>query len=384
MRLPAHSNPRAILALVPLLALAQPLGLRKQGDFWEKDFYGSAPASHRLRVIAHGPVTLLAGTTPNFSYTVRVSVRARTEAEARQVLKSYMVRADRVGDTLVLTAPSGPVISTFTINAPRLEWATVSTSDGAVEASGVDGVLNAETGAGEFNIDRIRGDCKLTTHGGDVRVGTVGGALRCSTGAGKIAVGTVKGECVMESVGGDISATEIKGAVRAETGGGGIHIVRAGAGVTASTVGGPIVVDQAGGIVTAKNMAGPVQVGSAGGVQCESGSGGIRLSNIAGPMRVSTSLGNIMAALLLNSRLSADSFLATANGDITVMIPSNVGVTIRAQNDLADTLRRIQSEYPVITVRRQGRLVVAEGKVNGGGPLLQISATVGTIFIKKQ
>jgi hypothetical protein len=186
----------------------------------------------------------------------------------------------------------------------------------------------------------------------------------------------------METVGGDIFATEIKGPARAETGGGGVHIIRAGAGVITSTVGGPIVVDHAGGIVTARNMAGPVQVGAAGGVHCESGSGGIRVSNIAGPMRVSTSLGNIIATLF-GGKL-ADSFLATGNGDITVMIPSNVGVNIRAQNDLADTLRRIQSEYPVITVRRQGRQLVAEGKVNGGGPLLQISATVGTIFIKKQ
>jgi hypothetical protein len=29
-------------------------------------------------------------------------------------------------------------------------------------------------------------------------------------------------------------------------------------------------------------------------------------------------------------------------------------------------------------------VIVAEGPVNGGGPLLEISATVGTIFIRKQ
>jgi hypothetical protein len=99
-------------------------------------------------------------------------------------------------------------------------------------------------------------------------------------------------------------------------------------------------------------------------------------------MRVSTSLGNIMASLLAGKL--ADSFLATGNGDITVYIPSNVGVNIRAQNDLADSTRRIAVEFPGVRVRRQGRLIVAEGPVNGGGPLLQISATVGTIFIRKQ
>jgi DUF4097 and DUF4098 domain-containing protein YvlB len=370
------------LSLLPLLLLAQPSDFRRRGDSWEKNFYGSRPATNRLRINAHGPVTLQAGTGADISYTVRLSVRARTEAEARQVLQRYRVPAERVGDTTIVTAPGGPVISTVIIKAPRLLFAAISTSDGAVEASGVDGNLNIDTGSGELTVDRIRGDCKLSTGGGDVRVGSIGGALHCSTVAGKISVDAVKGEAVMETFGGDIAATEIKGPVRAQTGGGGIHIVRAGAGVTAGTVGGPIIVDHAGGIVIARNMAGPVQVGAASGVQCESGSGGIRVTNVAGPMRVSTSLGNIMAALL-GPRL-ADSFLATSNGDITVLIPSNVGVNIRAQNDMADTMRRIFTEFTSITVRRQGRQLVAEGQVNGGGPLLQLSATAGTIFIRKQ
>ena len=68
--------------------------------------------------------------------------------------------------------------------------------------------------------------------------------------------------------------------------------------MSAGTGGGQIVVDSANGVVTARNMAGPVKVGAAWGVQCESGSGGINVSNIAGGMRVSTSLGNIMASLL--------------------------------------------------------------------------------------
>ena len=134
--------------------------------------------------------------------------------------------------------------------------------------------------------------------------------------------------------------------------------------------------------MSARNLAGPVQVGGALGVSCESVSGGVRLSNISGSMKVSTSLGSILANLL-NSRL-ADSFLATANGDITVLIPSNVGVTIQAQNNMADTLRRIISDFPAIQTRRQGTRVVAEGQVNGGGPLLQLSGTGGTIFIRRQ
>jgi DUF4097 and DUF4098 domain-containing protein YvlB len=383
MRQSVHFRAPAILLLLPLVAVPQQTGMVREGDRFARDFYGNAPAGRRLRINAHGPVSVQAGAANSISYKVHLSVRARTEAEARGVMQRYNVRVTPQGGWVVLTAPGGPVISTVTVKAPRLDYVVVSTSDGAVEASGIEGALEVDTGAGELTADRIGGDCKLVTGGGYIRVGTVGGGLRCTTGAGKIQIGTVHGAAVLETVGGDITAADVGGAVRAETGGGGIHIVKAGGAVTAGTGGGQIVVDTANGIVTARNMAGPVKVGAAWGVQCESGSGGINVSNIAGGMRVSTSLGNIMASLLAG-KLAADSYLATGNGDITVYIPSNVGVNVRAQNDLADSIRRIAVDFPGVRVRRQGRLIVAEGPVNGGGPLLEISATVGTIFIRKQ
>ena len=60
--------------------------------------------------------------------------------------------------------------------------------------------------------------------------------------------------------------------------------------------------------------------------------------------------------------------------------PSNA----RAENDSADSPRRIVCEFPGVPVRMRGMQVVAEGPVNGGGPLLRINGTGGTIFIKRQ
>jgi len=84
-------------------------------------------------------------------------------------------------------------------------------------------------------------------------------------------------------------------------------------------------------------------------------------------------------ASLLSARPLSDSFLATGDGDITALIPSNVGVTIRAESD-----RRIVSDFPGVTVRLRGPLVVAEGAVNGGGPVLRISGAGGIVSIKRQ
>jgi DUF4097 and DUF4098 domain-containing protein YvlB len=368
--------------LLPLVVFAEQDPTR-EGDLWVRTWNGSAPAAPRLRVNAHGPVTLEGGVSSNLSYRMKVGVKARTAAEALGILKQYAVRVAPQGDWLVLTTPGGAAMSAVWVKAPRLTAASVSTSDGAIEVRGIDGVLDVDTRGGDLYVDQVRGNCRLFTGGGNVRVGQVDGSLNCASGAaGNITVGTVRGEAVLSTEGGDVVAAEVGGPVRAETRGGGIHIRKAGGAVTATTGGGRIIVDQAGGVVTARNMAGPVQVGAAAGVQCESGLGGVRLSNISGSMQVSTMMGSILADLLGNK--PADSFLATGSGDITVLIPSNVGVMIRAENEMADTMRRIISEFPGIPVRRQGMQIVAEGPVNGGGPLLRISATAGTIFIKRQ
>jgi len=369
----------AALALAPA-ACAQDLTC-KEGRC-ERVIYGSAPAAARLRIQAHGPVTVEAGVSKNLSYVVSVTVSARTEAEGRRTLQQFAVRAERRGDWTTLSMPGGAALTVVTVKAPKLLEASVTTSDGAVEVNGIEGPLEVDSGAGALKADRIRGDCRLLTGGGAIQVGQVGGSLSCTTGAGAVHVKTVRGDAVLETQGGDITMSEAGGSVHADTGGGGVHIVKAGGLVTAISGGGEIIVDRAAGIVTARNMAGPVQVGAAAGVHCESASGGVRLSNIVGSMRVSTSLGSILANLL-GSRL-ADSYLATANGDITVLIPSNVGVTLQAQNTMADSLRRIVCDFPGIQARRMGTRVVAEGPINGGGPLLQISGMGGTIFIRKQ
>src|SRR5271157_5416156 len=238
MRRSGLFSARVALALLPLLAFVSAAfaqqELSREGDSWVRTFSGTGPAAPRLRVNAHGPVTLEGGVSLNLSYQVKVSVKTRTAAEALRVIGRYAVRLVPQGDWLILTVPGGPFLSTVSVTAPRLAAAAVSTSGGAVDVRGVDGALVVSTGGGELFVDRMRGDCKLFTGGGDVRVGQVDGSLECASGAGRITVGTVRGEAILATEGGDIVATEVGGPVRAQTRGGGIHIARAGGTVTAT------------------------------------------------------------------------------------------------------------------------------------------------------
>jgi hypothetical protein len=47
-------------------------------------------------------------------------------------------------------------------------------------------------------------------------------------------------------------------------------------------------------------------------------------------------------------------------------------------------LRRIVSDFPDFTVKLAGAATIAEGVLNGGGPLVRIAGTGGTIYIRRE
>jgi DUF4097 and DUF4098 domain-containing protein YvlB len=391
--------PRAMTILRPALlvsgclsmALAAEPALTREGKYWVEVRSGSEPVtpSAHLRITSRGPVTLNGTLSsmprPELSYNLKIRVKAASEAEARLLAARFNVRLTKQdGNAVYLVVQRGDGMADLQVKAPRTAAdTTISTTEGAVAFYDLDGAVQAETGGGAVTADRIKGNIVVRTAGGDIMLGTLGGNATCTTAGGKIAASLVRGEATFETGGGDISAQEVQGLVHATTMAGSIRISNAGSAVIASTGGGPIDVGQAHGVVTARNSGGPVKVGSAEGVRCENAGGGVNLDNISGSVRVSTAIGSIIASLLAGKPMS-DSFLSTGGGDITVIIPSNLGVTIRAQNELAGNIRRIVSDFPGISVRVEGGQVVAEGPVNGGGPILRISGTGGTIFIKRQ
>ena len=356
---------------------------QRRGDSWVRVYSGTIPATERLRISGHGPVTVMSGSGREITYSITVSVMTSSPGRAQMVVNQQPIRVESGGEYSVLSTPGGAALSTVTVRAPRLAALAIVTTNGAVDAQGINGTLDIKTGADKVSCDRIRGDASLMTGGGDIFVGEVGGSLRAGTRGGRISVKRVRGQATLATDGGDIEALQAGGPVNAQTGAGTVHVGSANGPVDAATGGGEIIVDKAAGLVTARNLAGPVQVGAAAGVRCESHTGGIRVNNIAGAMRVSTSAGSIFASLINPGHLT-DSFLSTGNGDITVVIPSNLGVNIRAVNAMTDNLKRIVSDFRQVQPRLRGAALVAEGSVNGGGPLLLINGTGGAIFIKRQ
>ena len=188
----------------------------------------------------------------------------------------------------------------------------------------------------------------------------------------------------IETAGGEIVIREAGGPVQASTGGGNIRVERAAGSVVARTAGGLIQVEQAEGPVTAESSGGAIQVNSAHGVRCESAGGAIRLHNVAGAVRAFANSGSILAELARSAL--ADSVLTTNAGDITVVIPSNLALTVEAINESGGA-GRISSDFPQIRMRNNGASeagpLVAEGALNGGGPMLRVNVVGGTIYLRR-
>jgi hypothetical protein len=214
----------------------------------------------------------------------------------------------------------------------------------------------------------------------------VRGSLRALSGGNGISVGQVDGEAWCETAGGEIIVDRAGGPLHLATGGGNIYVADAAANIGARSDGGRIEVRRSGGVVTAMTRGGSIQIGAAKGVSCESAAGAIRMRNVSGTMRAQTAMGSILAEFLGGG--FDESSLATGAGDITVMLPSNLPVSIQAVIESRGRLARMITEFPEIRVIGTQmwplRTIAAEGSLNGGGQVLRINAAGGTVYLRRQ
>lgn len=375
-----------LAACLAVAAFAGESALRRDGEFWVEEGRGSVlvPSNGNIRIASFGAVTVKGVAGSELVYIITKRVRARSEAEARRRLSLCRVRTSHQGKVTRLWLEGRAEAAELEIAAPQSSGEVmVETRAGTVDVSKFDGAVIAQTGGGRINIDQVSGDLVAKTAAGEISLGKIGGDSRCVSGGGAIRAATLHGQAFLETGGGDIHVQQVDGAVRCTTNGGGIHIAQAGNIVIADTAGGPIEVGYAKGMVTANNSAGgPIRVGSASGARCESAGGAIRLTSFGGGLKASTVVGSIIARF--QTQPAEDSFLSTSHGDITVWIPSNLKVTVHAQNASYGGSNRIVCDFPNIAVKLAGASTIADGSLNGGGPLVKLAGTGGMIYIRRE
>jgi len=381
------------LSVTPLAVAQSESPITREGRYWVRSFRGSisTPAMARFRLDTVGGVVLRGESTDHVTFTLKARVRAGNARDAEALLRQFDVKTRTQGPWVYLTVSPSRRISEapeLSVAVPRgLRQILVETRGGDVQASNLDGEIEARSAGGQIIVDGVKGRCELRTGGGDIQVGAVGGAVRCYSGGGVIRVQSAGGESWFETAGGEIFVHQAAGPVHAATAGGNIRIDRALGTVFARTAAGLIQIQQADGAVTAESYGGAIQVNAANGVRCDSAGGPIRLRNVAGPLRASTAAGSILAELLSGNRIE-DSTLSTNAGDITVFIASNLPLTVAARNESVGAIGRIISDFPEIRVKALNAPgtspVVAEGALNGGGAILHLNVVGGTIYLRRQ
>jgi hypothetical protein len=199
--------------------------------------------------------------------------------------------------------------------------------------------LKSQTGSGNQSIEGIRGPVRAHSGSGGLRVSDIGDELRAETGSGNIEVDSVHGSAILNTGSGSIRGQGIGGAITAQTGSGNLQL--------------------------SQTAPGPVKV--------TTGSGTAQLSGLRGSLYAQTGSGGITA----DGQPTGDWILHAGSGDLTVRIPSSAGFDLDAHSGSGG----ISTTHPITM---QGSLNRHElhGKVNGGGPRLEMQTGSGNIRIE--
>ena len=202
--------------------------------------------------------------------------------------------------------------------------------------------------------------------------------LEIRTAGGGIEVTDLIGKVELKTSGGGISLGEIDGRVRAETSGGGISLERSTGEAYIHTSGGRIRLGEIGGSLDAKTSGGSISVdGVNGDVKARSSGGGLRLRKVNGNLTAKTSGGSILAELLKQIDKPMD--LRTSGGGITLEIPPD----FKADIDASTSGGRVYSDLPM-TVRGTFGKSSLRGEINGGGKLVTLRSSGGSIQIRER
>jgi len=387
----------ALLAPLGFLAqaLSQDTKVVREGGAWGQEITGSLSAVKNLRVkVDMGSVVVHGGQQQGINYVIHTRFGNTSEQDARRQFEQYKITAYVKGDTAWIVGDwqggrqPRHCSSEFSVMVPReMALLKLETDGGNVDATGVSGRVEAQSGGGTLHLDDIGGGVYAETGGGTIDVGTAGGELGLHTGGGGIHVMHANGKVIAETGGGSVEiGSGAQGAV-IETGGGGVEVRQCNGKVKVSTGGGSVDLSDIGGGAEIETGGGSIRLASAKGhVHAETGGGGIELLGVPSA-QAETSAGGITVKLVNNGGDRRDSDLETSAGDITVYIASDVAINVRASVDLANG-HKIYSDFPDIHVNSEGgqygpKTYTAEGKLNGGGPWLKVHTSTGDITFKR-
>jgi DUF4097 and DUF4098 domain-containing protein YvlB len=200
--------------------------------------------------------------------------------------------------------------------------------------------LHSQSGSGDESAEGISGPADATSGSGSLHLSNIGGEVHVRTGSGDIELKSIQGPSHAGSGSGSIHASGIAGGFNGQTGSGDVRLEQ--------------------------SAPGDVEIGT--------GSGSVEVKGVKGAVRVTTGSGEIEAS----GDPTGEWKLRTGSGDVTVELPKQAAFDVYAHTGSGS----IDTTDHELTV--QGTISTRElhGKVNGGGVLVDLSTSSGTIRIR--
>lgn len=183
--------------------------------------------------------------------------------------------------------------------------------------------------------------------------------VKLKTSGGSISVEDIEGEVNIKTSGGSLELHNITGPVWGKTSGGGIQIGEVNGHIDVNTSGGSIKIDRARGEVDAHTSGGSITV-----------------NEVMGTINANTSGGSIKARI--SRQPDSDCRLTTSGGSVTVYLAEDIAVNV----DAGTSGGSVHTEFPV-TVKGKINPRNLKTQFNGGGPLLYLHTSGGSIYIKE-
>jgi len=383
-----------LIAFAAFLCLSPSLTFTQQNapDTQPNQFEGVAPRAQELHVkLGGGAIRLEGYSGERIAYLFRQASSSRSPDRPTEGVTLYKVAAYKKGTTSWLVATPASDDSAvqsieLVVRVPReVHSVALETSGGDVTVHDVSSRVELISGGGGLRIDGVRGEVRAETGGQDIDVGTVESDARFRTGGGRISVGYIKGNLDAFTGGGSISlGTGMRNAVL-QSGAGDVHVTFCGGELRVQSGGGNLILGEVGGPADIRTNGGNLRLGPAKGyVRAHTSAGNIELQSVPGA-DASTEVGSIVAKFSPSAKQRRSSLLQSNAGDITVFLPAELAVTVRASVGLGDG-HTISSELPglrVASTEGWSRSILAKGKINGGGPVLDVRAGNGNITFKR-
>lgn len=181
----------------------------------------------------------------------------------------------------------------------------------------------------------------------------------------------------LDTSGGGITVGDLAGKSEVHTSGGAIKLGKMGASVDAHTSGGNISLEGAAGPATLKTSGGNISAGPVTGAANFSTSGGnIKADAVEGVLRAHTSGGSVQATI--TGPLKDECSLSTSGGSVRVKVASGTQFKLDAATSSGGV------ELAGVRFEGESKRGKSVGNVNGGGPLLKLRSSGGSISVRAE